>query len=1063
MKKISILCAAVLMAICSFAEKGAIILHGPETFQVMSVSPNGKWACGIIGDGNTTLLQGMLWNLETGETTYLSTIDESRAFDVTDDCLVVGAFTSYTATGTGIGTTVAGYWKDGVWTAYDNTTVEGALSIGGEAKAVSADGRVAVGYVMDGPKDSDLAPARWVDGKLERIYEHDQTAGDVYTVSADGSVAAGWSYSQDDRNRQISIWDNSTDTVARISEFSSAFEVGYRLSHDGTKLACNQWGNPYVYDLTTGTKTEVPAVGGEYWQFFIWYVGDDGLVMGKEESVDDYGTSFYGYVYDGTKAWKMDEWLKELYNVDIDQSQYPIIQGVDRSDDGKVIALNNYVAETGNSASTIVILDQEIEYCAPVALTGEKMRGVNCVRLTWNVPLMNAENVLGYNLYRGEEAILEETGEMSYIDTDLADGTYTYTVTALYEDENGELIESEKSSAFVIEVATDALNKVINIETHAYNYNDLKLRWEAPESNLPTATYYDPNLLTSGFGGGLVSFSAAIRLPLDVVNNYAGKYSIARVAFVPLHTEAVYTIKVYVNDVEVASKQIDNATLIYNRLNNIDLETPIALSEYDNVLVAVDVDASKFTAASNNVIGMNFGVVVPGYSDLTRQSTEPEYYSLYETAPVELGDYSVSWAISAIFTTVDEDGKANLNSDRVVGYDVYRNGEKIASVEETNYMDSGLTATTYTYGIAAKYADGGVAEPATKEVRFTPDTEALRSVENLRVSASESVVSAYWNAPLKNDKTVISYAKGTSSGKGISLSGTTSTIEYVVGHEYPFSHLEWYEGYNITGLRFYPTDEAIFAIGLEVDGIDVAFIEIGELGAEDGYVLNQWNVVELPEPVKIEVGSSYIVKLVCSEVYPGTYPITMDNGVGEIMITDLYSYDSGFSSAISDTGLTGCWMLGMEIANESTERMDVAGYKVIVDGDTDNAETVTETSYRKEGLNWNVGETHRVRVNAIYNVEGGELEVEGEQQIFNILAGVSDIAVDRVKVYPNPATSYIKVEGAAERLVLVDMSGRAVAETATDMIDVTTLPVGSYLLNIYNGGEVSTVKVMIVR
>ncbi len=1059
MKRISILCMTVLMALCAFAEKGAMVLHSPATFQVMSVSPNGKWACGIIGDGNTTLLQGMLWNLETGVTTYLSTIDQSAAYDVTDDGMVVGSFTDYEVTGTGIGTTVAGYYKDGVWTRLDNTAIEGVLSIGGEAHAVSQDGRTIVGYVMDGPKDSDLAPAKWVDGKLVEVLEHDNTVGNVQTISADGTRAAGWSYTKEDMNRQTTIWDG--ENTVRISEFSSAFEVGYRFSHDGTKLACNQWGYPYIYDMNTGEKQLLPSVAEEYWRFQIWYVGDDGVVLGEEQGMS---SGSYGYVWTGEKAMNVNDWLKESYNVVIDASKYTVVSGVDRSDDGKVIALVNYL-ETGEWASTVVILDKEITLCPPVALNAEKLRGVNSVRLTWSEPLMNASNVLGYNIYRDETLICEGTTDMAYIDAGLAEGSYSYTVTAIYEDENGELVNSEPSVAAVVDVVADIPNAVFNIQSHTVNYNDLKLRWNAPESNLPSATYFDPQQQVAGFGGGVISFSVAIRLPYDVVASYAGQYSIARVSFMPRNTEAEYTVKVYVNGAEAASQQVDKTTLRYGDMNIIDLATPVKVAANDDVLVAIDVDASKFTISSNDVIGCNYGNVVTGYSDLLRQASEPEYYSLNQMSLDKgMGETPMSWAVTAIFAPVDADGKMDIACDEVTSYDVYCNDEKLGNTTTTDFFDKGLNEGTHSYGIVANYADGSASNPAPYVINFTPNEEALLAVDEVKVSADVDFVTASWDAPLNNDTRVITYAKGASSGKGIIRSGASQLLEYTVAHEYTYSYLEWYAGYNIEALRFYPTQEAIFVAVLEEDGIDLAFIEIGEMGAEDGYMLNSWNSVKLDEPVKIKAGSTYRVKFVCSEVDPSTSPICMDNGVGEIGVTDLYSWDySSYSSAISDGGLTGSWMIGMTISNDNTEALPVNSYKVIIDGDSDNADSVTETSYRKDGLNWTDGETHRLKVNTVYDVVGGTLEVEGTQQIFNVTAGVESIEVNRVSVYPNPATSYIKVEGAAEKLVLVDMTGRAVAETANATIDVTALPVGNYLLNIYNNGSISTVKVMIVR
>jgi hypothetical protein len=89
--------------------------------------------------------------------------------------------------------------------------------------------------------------------------------------------------------------------------------------------------------------------------------------------------------------------------------------------------------------------------------------------------------------------------------------------------------------------------------------------------------------------------------------------------------------------------------------------------------------------------------------------------------------------------------------------------------------------------------------------------------------------------------------------------------------------------------------------------------------------------------------------------------------------------------------------------------------------------------------------------------------VEGEQIVFNVVAGVERLDIDRVNVYPNPATSYINVDGAVDTLTLYDMQGALVIESHTNILDVTTLPAGNYLLKISSNEGVRTVKILIVR
>lgn len=1066
MKKISIFCTAVLMALCAYAEKGAIILQSPAQMQVTAVSPNGKWACGIIGDGVYTTPQAALWNLESGEVKYLSN-EESYAQDVNDDGIVVGSFTDYTLSGNGAGIVVAGSYHNGKWTAFVNDCEGFTSQPGGEVYSISADGRRAVGNVVS--STGKYVPAMWEDGKLLKTLPVKHEQGRAYAISEDGTMATGWAYDKDARgslNRTVALWRG--DSIQNLSAQSSAWEAGISFSLDGTKIICNAMGKKFMYDLTTNEKTEIPWLHPACWSQEMSYVGNDGLVMGGEsyQDMNTGASDMYGYVFDGTNAMRLDDWLRDNHNVDIPAREFIISRGITMDRERKVIAILGYDLVNGNGdhSSRIILLDREVEYCEPVALNAEKLIGVNSVRLTWKAPLANAGNVLGYNVYRNGEIIVEATPENSCVDVVDAFGTYTYTVTALYE--NGDdLQESAHSIAAVIDVTADIPNSVQHIETNPVNYNDLRLRWAAPESNLPSASYYDASAPFSAFGGGFVSFSVAIKLPYDIVNNYAGNYALSRVAFMPMNSEGIYTIKVFVDGDEKISQKVDGTNLIYGEMNMVDLNNPIEIEQEQTIMIAVDVDASKFTVSSNNVMGMSYGVSVPGYSDLVRQMNEPEYYSLNESAVNSgLGEMLVSWAISGIFCTLDENGKPQLGADEVVGYDLYRNDSKLATVVETEYLDENIAEGEYTYGIVAKYANGGESEAETIDIDFTAKEEALQPINDVVINAEPTFVEATWQAPLKNDLTVISYAKGANSGKGITLSGATDLIEYTVAHEYSPDYVKWYQGYTIESMRFYPTAEATFAMALEVNGTDVDFIVLGAMGEEGGYTLNTWNTVELTSPVVIEAGKTYRVKLYCTDVDPSTNPICTDTGTGVPMVSDLYSWDySSFSSAFSDGSVKGSWMIGMVVVNDSEEPMPVAGYNVYIDGEQANTALIEANTYKHEG-SYTEGKTHRMKVNAVYNITGGTLEVDGAMQFFTISAsGVEGIEVDRVRIYPNPATSYITVEGASEKLVLIDMNGRAVAETTDSVLDVTSLPVGNYLLNVYRNATVETVKVIIVR
>ncbi len=1070
MKKNSVFCALLMLVLSVFqvqAEKGAMTLYGPDLLQVTAISPNGKWACGVVGDGSS-ILQGLLWNLESGEYTYLSVTDESSAWDVTDDGMVVGSFTDYTATSNGAPVSVAGWYKDGAWHRFDNTTIE-EVGLESLAYGVSADGRNVAGYAIS--NQGDFLPVKWVDGKLSIIYKHIND-GICYTISEDGKHAAGWSYFPDidgDLNRAITYW-NDTDSLI-LSKIPTAFESGRKFSPDAKLLLCEAHGKKFIYNFDTKERVELPFLTGyACWSQEMVYINNDGFVMGGETSQDEMtgASDQFGYVFENGVAMRMDEWLKKTHNVELDKNKAKLFRGVDMSSDQKVIAGLVYVLSngipTGAHTSVIIKIDQEITYCVPTALRAEKLRGLNSVRLTWNAPLMNAENVLGYNVYRENTKINEGVTENSCMDNLSESGRYTYSVTALYENGDGEIVESEFSQSVTIDVVAEKPNMVKNLDSHQVGYDGLKLRWEAPNSNLPSTSFYDENSLIAGFGGGTESFSVAIRLPYDVVANYAEKFGICRVAFMPRDAAAGYTIKIYIDNKERYSQQLSTETLKMGEMNIIDLTSPVRFESGSVVYVAVDIDASNLTPTSNNVIGMSFGQLTEGYSDLMRTLAEPNYYSFNRTSiEAGMGEMPVSWIISAIYAPVDNDGNVDIKNDMVAGYDIYRNNAKVATTTETVFEEKSLAAGNYNYGVVVNYADGSASEMSQIEVAYEPNKESFAPAGGVYAWGESEFVNVTWKAPLNNDQNFITYSNNIPS-RGLTVS-TSDLVEYIVAVDYPYDYINWYEGYWIKSLRFYPTSEAVFMLIFEVNGAEQETILLGEAGAEDGYVLNQWNEVRLSAPVTIKNGDTYRLKLVCSEVDPTTYPICLDTSYGIPGVSDLFSFDDiKWVSTVNNYDIAGNWMLGMVICNSNNEPMAVNGYNVYIDGNKVNTELVKETSYKHEGVNFKDGSTHRVKVNVEYPVADGTYEVEGQVFYYQVSPdAVESVEIDRVKVYPNPATSYIRVEGEVEKLVLFDMAGSVVAETTAAEMDVTALPVGNYLLNVYSNGNVSTVKIVIVR
>lgn len=75
---------------------------------------------------------------------------------------------------------------------------------------------------------------------------------------------------------------------------------------------------------------------------------------------------------------------------------------------------------------------------------------------------------------------------------------------------------------------------------------------------------------------------------------------------------------------------------------------------------------------------------------------------------------------------------------------------------------------------------------------------------------------------------------------------------------------------------------------------------------------------------------------------------------------------------------------------------------------------------------------------------------------------VADSNSVKLKLYPNPATDILKIDGikTLDKVRIFDMSGKMVKEVTTKDIDIKSLAPGQYIVNVYSGKEVISNKII---
>ncbi len=1039
MRKIYSLLCMLMLGIGMYAQKGNLILSTPELnveYQVVSISPNGKWACGNIYEGS---YRGFLWNLTSGEVTELSVAGStSLAMCINDAGTIAGIFTSTDNTPNNTPIEVPGYYQNGKWHVLSMETEEGYAVKDALVQAVSNDGTTFGGI---GSINGRYLPLVWIDGKVRIV---DDNVGSIFTVSSDGKIVAGWTNHPEKKNRTACIWktkDQLYDEKILVDEsLIGPFNYVRKISPNGKyAIAFNC---RYNIEDNTSVVYEEPF---DALNFSLNDVDNEGCVYGSLDNADGHATIKYDA--DGNKVNLRDYLLSKGLKL----GKYPTFyDAYCASADGKTIGLLAMDAKD-IPRSLVFRLDVDTMKMAPVALKSQLLDGVNTVRLTWKAPLANVKAVKGYNIYRnGTKINTEPVTDLLYMDKALAVGDYVYAISALYGTE-----ESEMSEAASVTVKEFQLMKPRNLKAIHSSLNDVRLVWSAPYSNKPALGYYSPGEEFSSFGGDNVSFECAIRMHKEILANYKSDgYQITDVAFVPQSRQKSWTVAFYEEGsmVPFYTEVLPSEDLVYGEENRFHLAKPVTIPDGKDVVMGIQVDATGF--GGYEVMGMVVSNAQPGYSDLLRQASETDFYSLYDasmTASQGAMAYRISWAISMLM------GKADAAEGEVKEYKVYSNGEELGATTSNKYRQENLADGDYKFEVAAVYASGKASEKDACDFTMKQNTDIYRTITP-KVAITKNVVKATWETPLDNDESYISFASNRSTG---GLNGTESNqYSYMVATKYSGNKLVDYDGFRISGFRFYPLSDAEFAFILKAgeNGKELARIELTR-GVD--YVLNRWNTIKLPEPITLDRFMEYFLILDCYDVTPNTAPVGLDDQPAYATVSDLYSMDDGnsFLSLSMMGGKNANWMIGLAVETENPKSLPIEQYNIYVDNKIEGTVGADANEFSTGALS---DGPHQLRVNPVYGNGVGEKRSGAVTFIIDLASGIDEVTDVPVRIVRN--ASSIKVQGEnVSGIAAYNMAGAKVAQTAGNVLDISSLAEGVYVLDITAGGKEVKIKVCINR
>ena len=267
------------------------------------------------------------------------------------------------------------------------------------------------------------------------------------------------------------------------------------------RLALDKNNTPYVsyVDFYAGNKMYVSKLVGEAWlQIGNETVSEEDMIAKNSQdlAIDANGNIYVAFCVKGTEELAVyrhngSEWESLGNNIadgtvngidiDIDEEQNLYVAYTDGNFGNKVSVMKydgtewSYVGQRGfteagssnymvmtlhNESPCVVYTDQGMgnklsakhykreDYLYPVLNFEARVFSSDDIKLTWSEPYEAVPTK--YNIYRNE-ALIGNTTEVSYVDEDLESGTYTYEVSAVYE--NGESKKVSSTVSLTVSIA----------------------------------------------------------------------------------------------------------------------------------------------------------------------------------------------------------------------------------------------------------------------------------------------------------------------------------------------------------------------------------------------------------------------------------------------------------------------------------------------------------------------------------------------------------------------------------------------------------------------------------
>lgn len=311
---------------------------------------------------------------------------------------------------------------------------------------------------------------------------------------------------------------------------------------------------------------------------------------------------------------------------------------------------------------------------------------------------------------------------------------------------------------------------------------------------------------------------------------------------------------------------------------------------------------------------------------------------------------------------------APVGAEGVTGYNIYRNGTKIATLPagSTTYYDENLDYTGYSYEVTVVYADSESAKSAAANI--TVQENKIQAPQAL-FSRQKGYNNAYltWAAPKSNliTKTYTDINTANINGFGPNSDG----FEFEVAIRYGAEEVALYKGCKVTKVEFYPlSEQKNWTLNLYTyEGTALKLIYSQPITQK--LEIGKMNTVILDTPQPLPAGE-LVAGIGVTVPKANTNVFGIDFGYADMQYSDLLRlksdpdfYSLSEMSSASGSMYRASWLMNVILSPEGSpaDIDDIKEYTVYADNVQITSTTATDAIVPalSEG-------THNIAVNAVY-------------------------------------------------------------------------------------------------